>query len=278
MPEFSLSAPVLHDFDSVTAQLTAWQVPKAWRYWLRKHQGVTVNGQYRYGNLPVHTGETIQLHLTANDPTAYVHQIHPLDIVYENNQVLVVNKPAGVKPHPNQPGEVDTLMNWVAAYLAPGPAYITHRLDMLTSGLTLIAKDPLTQSLINQQLASKTMAREYVALVSGQIPDGGVIDQPIGLDPDDKRKRMVRADGDHAVTHYQVIARRGDVARVWLTLETGRTHQLRVHLAKIGFPILGDPLYGDVHVAPRLMLHAAKLSWRQPLSDKMQTVTSAAPF
>lgn len=278
MPEFSITAPVLHDHPSVTDQLTAWHVPKSWRFWLRKHQGVTVNGEYRYGNLPVHAGETIQLDLSAADPTNYVHQVHPLDIIYEDQQVLVVNKPAGIKPHPNQPGEVDTLMNWVAAYLAPNPAYITHRLDMLTSGLTLIAKDPLTQSLINQQLATKTMAREYVALVSGDILDSGVIDAPIGHDPEDKRKRMVRADGDHAVTHYHVIERNGDIARVWLTLETGRTHQLRVHLASIGFPILGDPLYGDEHVAPRLMLHAAKLSWVKPLSETTQTVECPADF
>ncbi|WP_243681700.1 RluA family pseudouridine synthase [Lacticaseibacillus manihotivorans] len=157
-------------------------------------------------------------------------------------------------------------------------SYITHRLDMLTSGLTLIAKDPLTQSLINQQLATKTMAREYVALVSSDIPDTGVIGAPIGHDPDDKRKRMVRADGDHAVTHYQVIARTRSTARVWLTLETGRTHQLRVHLASIGFPILGDPLYGDVHAAPRLMLHGAKLSWIKPLSNNVQTVECPAEF
>ncbi len=278
MPEFSLSAPVLHDYPSVTDQLTAWHVPKSWRFWLRQHQGVTVNDDYRYGNLAVHAGETIQLKLSAVDPTDYVHQVHPFDIIYEDDQVLVVNKPAGIKPHPNQPGEVDTLMNWVAAYLAPNPAYITHRLDKLTSGLTLIAKDPLTQSLINQQLAAKTMTREYVALVSGNIPDAGVIDARIGHDPDDKRKRMVRADGDHAVTHYRVIQRNGDIARVWLTLETGRTHQLRVHLASIGFPILGDPLYGDELAAPRLMLHGAKLSWIKPLSETLQTVECPAEF
>lgn len=278
MPEFSLSAPVLHDYPSVTAQLTAWHVPKSWRFWLRQHQGVTVNGIYRYGNLPVHAGETIHLALSASDTTDYGHQVHPLEIVYEDAQVLVVNKPAGIKPHPNQPGEVDTLMNWVAAYLEPNPAYITHRLDMLTSGLTLIAKDPLTQSLINQQLATKTMAREYVALVSGPIPDAGVIDAPIGHDPNDKRKRMVRADGDYAVTHYQVLTRSGDVARVWLTLETGRTHQLRVHLASIGYPILGDPLYGDSTTAPRLMLHGAKLSWVKPLTDTTQMVECPAKF
>lgn len=278
MPDFTLSAVVRQAYPSVTDQLSAWHVPKRYRFWLRKHQGVLVNGQYRYGNLPVAAGEQITLHLSALDPTHYQPQVHPLAIVYEDAQVLVVNKPAGVKPHPNQPDETDTLMNWVAAYLAPQPAYITHRLDMATSGLTLIAKDPLTQALINQQLANKTMARSYVALVPAGIAQQGTIDAPIGQDPSDQRKRMVRADGLPAITHYQVLNANAQHARVWLTLETGRTHQLRVHLAHIGYPILGDPLYAPVNAAPRLMLHACELTWQQPLSDQMRTVQCPAPF
>lgn len=278
MPDFTLSAVVRQPYPSVTAQLTAWHVPKRYRFWLRQHQSVLVNGQYRYGNLPVTPGDHITLHLTASDPTNYQPQLHPLAVVYEDDQVLVVNKPAGVKPHPNQPDETDTLMNWAAAYLAPDPAYITHRLDMATSGLTLIAKDPLTQALINQQLATKTMARSYVALVPAGIPEHGTISAPIGPDPNDQRKRMVRADGLPAVTHYRVISADAQQARVWLTLETGRTHQLRVHLAHVGYPIIGDPLYAPTGTAARLMLHAAALTWQQPLSATRHSVQCPAPF
>ncbi|WP_461212969.1 RluA family pseudouridine synthase [Lacticaseibacillus sp. GG6-2] len=278
MPEFTLHAQVLSPYVSVTAQLAAWHVPKRYRFWLRQHQAVLVNGTYRHGNEPVTRGETITIHLQAADPTNYALEDTPLAIVYEDDQVLVVNKPAGMKPHPNQPGEAGTLMNAVAAYLAPQPAYITHRLDMATSGLTLIAKDPLTQAIINQQLATKTMARAYTALVAPGIATSGTITTLIGRDPEDKRKRMVRADGDAASTHYRRLHHDADGDRVWLTLATGRTHQLRVHLASIGHPILGDPLYAPENPASRLMLHATTLTWQAPLSTHFHTVTAPAPF
>ncbi len=278
MPEFILHAQVTTPYPSITEQLTAWQVPKRYRFWLRQHQAVLVNGQYRYGNQPVGVGDQVTLHLKSADPTHYALATVPLAIVYEDAHVLVVNKPAGMKPHPNQPGENGTLMNAVAAYLAPSPAFITHRLDMATSGLTLIAKDPLTQAIINQQLATKTMARAYTALVTPGIAASGTITTPIGRDPADKRKRLVRPDGDQAITYFQRLHQGNVSDRVWLTLATGRTHQLRVHLASINQPIIGDPLYAPANPAPRLMLHATTLTWRQPLSEHTHTVTAPAPF
>ncbi|MFD1484133.1 RluA family pseudouridine synthase [Lacticaseibacillus baoqingensis] len=278
MPEFTLHTEITQAYPQVTALLQAWHVPKRYRFWLRKHQAILINGQYRYANLPVAAGEQVTIHLTTPPVTTYQKDDAPLTIVYEDAQVLVVNKPAGIKTHPNQPGERHTLMNAVANYLAPNPAYITHRLDMATSGLTLIAKNPLTQALIDQQLATKAMQRSYVALVPHGLAASGTIDAPIGHDPTDKRKRQVRADGEFAITHYRVIQRSQAFDRVWLTLATGRTHQLRVHLAHLGFAIIGDPLYAPVTNAKRLMLHAAELTWQEPLGDRWHTVKSPAPF
>ncbi|WP_179395150.1 RluA family pseudouridine synthase [Lacticaseibacillus absianus] len=278
MPEFTLHATAT-DAPSVRALLTQWRVPKHWRHTLRTTQMVQVAGHYRHFNEPTQAGEPVTLHFSVPPVTTYRPDPGPLDVVYEDAQLLIVNKPAGMKPHPNQPGEGATLMNRVAAYLAPSPAFITHRLDMATSGLTLIAKDPLTQSILNQQLGDKTMARSYTALVPSGLAASGTITAPIGRDPDDRRKRQVRADGDAACTHYTVIARGLAVDRLHLTLETGRTHQLRVHLAALGYPIIGDPLYAPAPLeAPRLMLHASELTLVRPLTTSRLTVTSPVPF
>ncbi|WP_461226378.1 RluA family pseudouridine synthase [Lacticaseibacillus suihuaensis] len=279
MPVFHLAATTTAPAASVRAMLCAWRVPKTTRHALRVAKTVLIDGAYRNFNEPVAAGASVTLTLTT--PTAPQYQLDPgpLAVVYEDAQLLVVAKPAGMKPHPNQPGETGTLMNRVAAYLAPTPAYITHRLDMLTSGLTLIAKDPLTQAILNQELGDKTAARRYVALVRPGLPDAGTITAPIGLDPQDKRKRLVTPTGLPAVTHYRVLERGVSACRVRLTLETGRTHQLRVHLASLGYPILGDPLYGPADdVTPRLMLHADSLSFTQPLSDLRRTVAMPVPF
>ncbi|MCI1985697.1 MAG: RluA family pseudouridine synthase [Lactobacillus sp.] len=278
MPEFTLHATITTPYSQVTDLLRAWQVPKRYRFWLRQHRAILINGRYRYANRPVLVGEHVTLHLDAPAITTYQPESTPVTVAFEDAQVLVVVKPAGIKPHPNQPGEGGTLMNAVAGYLAPQPAYITHRLDMATSGLTLIAKNPLTQALIDQQLAAKTMRRSYVALVAADIPESGTITAPIGRDPDDRRKRQVRADGERAITHYRVLERTATYARVWLTLETGRTHQLRVHLAYLGFPIIGDPLYAPQSHASRLMLHATELTWHESLGDATHTAHSPAPF
>lgn len=276
MPQFQLHAEA-PEAASVRALLHAWQVAKAWIAVLRRTQGVLINGQYRTFNQPVEAGASVTLNFSAPGTDYYRPQQLPLAVVYEDNQVLIVNKPAGQKPHPNRPDEDGTLMNAAAGYLAPRPVYITHRLDMLTSGLTIIAKDPISQGIINRQLAAKTAARTYTALVPRGLPQSGTIDAPIGADPEDKRKRRVRPDGLRAVTHFRVVAEHGDVARLALTLETGRTHQLRVHLTHLGYPIIGDPLYGG-RAAPRLMLHASSLTLIKPLTGEHLTTTSPAPF
>ncbi|WP_203632459.1 RluA family pseudouridine synthase [Lacticaseibacillus suibinensis] len=276
MPEFEFHL-LASAQPSVRALLTALQLPKKWQAHLRLTEGVLIGGQYRPFNQPVMAGEPVTLRFVAPAPL-YQPELGKLAIAYEDASVIVVDKAAGMKPHPNQPDETGTLMNLVAGYLAPKPAYITHRLDMATSGLMLIAKDPLSQAILNQQLATKAMARRYQALVPRGIAVSGDIGLPIGLDPNDKRKRMVRADGLPAFTHFERLEETSTSSRVLLTLRTGRTHQLRVHLAAIGYPILGDPLYAPGSAVKRLMLHATSLTWRQPLTGQPLTATAAAPF
>ena len=194
-------------------------------------------------------------------------------VVYEDNDILVINKPAGQKTHPNL-NEEDTALNDCATYLGYSP-FIVHRLDMLTSGLLLVAKNPAVVPILNRQLTDKTLHREYLAWISNspQIKNTGIIDLPIGHDPHDQRKRMVRQDGQKAVTHYEVIKRDKDRILVKLTLETGRTHQIRVHLAALGAPIIGDPLYNsDYQDGEQLQLTAFQLTFRKPFSFENKTV------
>ncbi len=263
---------------SLRDQLQDWLIPRKRQHQMRVAQTIQVNGHYRHFNEPVKNGDFISLTYDELVHRTYVPETPHLNIRYEDDDLLIVDKPAGMKTHPNQPGETGTLMNQAAAYLAPFPALITHRLDMATSGLLVIAKNPLAQAIINRQLATKTMHRDYLAVVPRGIPEKGTIQAPIGHDPDDKRKRMIRADGAFAVTHYHRIAETADTATIELNLETGRTHQIRVHLASIGFPIIGDPLYAATETATRMQLHAFRVRLIRPLTIEPLTVTSPSPF
>lgn len=254
-----------------------WLIPKRVQGELRMHEGIQINGRYLPLSEPVPEDATVTLHYTGVDPTiAPVHV--PLDIAYEDDQLLAVNKPAGLKTHPNSADDTDTMIARIGGYLGR-PAFITHRLDMATSGLLLVAKDPLSQAIINRQLATKTAARSYTAFTAPDIPDHGTIDAPIDHMPNDIRRRCVAATGLPAVTHYVVQERHTTYAVVHLTLETGRTHQIRVHLAHIGFPILGDPLYADtanMDGTSRMYLHATSMTLTAPFSHRILTLTS--PF
>ena len=265
---------------SVSDLLRELLVPRKWRHFLRIEKKVLVNGQYLNFNELVKPGDTVTLDLNQVESLQgdYPASGSMPDIVYEDDNILVINKPKGQKTHPNQ-GENGTALNDCATYLGYSP-YIVHRLDMLTGGLLLVAKYPAVVPILNRQLISKTLKRDYVAEVDLLSPlnvgAAGTISLKIGQDPDDQRKRMVREDGLRAVTHYQVLAvdeakRR---ARVALSLETGRTHQIRVHLAASSWPIVGDPLYNPLAVSSDedLQLTAWRLSFTKPFSFDQVTV------
>ncbi|MCH3922926.1 RluA family pseudouridine synthase [Limosilactobacillus sp.] len=210
----------------------------------------------------------------------------PLDIVYEDDDVIVVNKPQGMVVHP-APGHPDhTLVNALLYHsplstingeFRPG---IVHRIDKDTSGLLMVAKNDMAHRSLAAQLKAKTNEREYVALVHGVIKeDAGTIDAPLGRSPKDRKKQAVVADGRHAVTHFKVLKRYRHYTLVSCRLETGRTHQIRVHMKYIGHPLAGDPLYGPRKTLPGKgqYLHARLLGFKHPRTGKQLTFTAPLP-
>lgn len=257
-----------------------WLLPRRFVYYLRTRHNVLVNGQYRPVNYHVQPNDTIEL--TFNGDEFRTPQTHyqptpmpKLDVLFENRDVLVVNKPGGQKMHPNQPLEVDTLLNDAAGYLKDtmADAFMVHRLDQATSGAVAIAKNPIVVPILDRRISQGQMHRQYIALVQGQMEhDAGRFDWPIGRDLLDQRKRCVDGYGAQpALTYYQVAWRGKDATLVRLKLATGRTHQLRVHLAYSGHPIIGDPLY-DTTIASRMMLHGIKQQIILPFTEKIQTI------
>ncbi len=213
----------------------------------------------------------------------------PLDIVYEDEDVLVVNKPKGLVVHPAAGHQDDTLVNGllyamgddlsgINGELRPG---IVHRIDKDTSGLLAVAKNDFSHTMLASQLKDHSMARTYEAIVCGSLKeDSGTVDAPIGRHPTDRKKMCVtQRNSRDAVTHWEVIARYRGYTHVRCRLETGRTHQIRVHMAHIGHPILGDTVYG--HKKPELgqssqCLHAGVLCFRHPRD--LRPVMVAAPL
>lgn len=239
---------------------------------------IKVNGDAVKAKYKVKAGDIIAIDVPEVEELDVVAENLELDIVYEDADVLVVNKPKGMVVHP-APGHMGgTLVNGLMYHckdlsgingvLRPG---IVHRIDKDTSGLLMVAKnDTAHESLVNQ-LVNKTVTRKYIALVHGHIAhDKGTIDAPIGRDQKDRQKQAVVDNGKHAVTHFQVVERFGDYTLVECRLETGRTHQIRVHMNYIGFPLVGDPKYGPKKTIDfgGQVLHAATLGFDHPSSGE----------
>ncbi|GAA3626983.1 RluA family pseudouridine synthase [Lactobacillus hamsteri] len=261
----------------VTDVLRDLLIPRKWRHLLRINKQVTVNGKYRNFNELIYPNDKIELKINFVDShqQEYPASKHLPDVVYEDDDLLVINKKKGQKTHPNL-FESDTALNDCATYLGKSP-YIVHRLDMLTGGLLLVAKNPAVVPILNRELTTKTFHREYLAKVNlnKDLDKNGTISFAIGQDPNDQRKRMVREDGLKAVTHYQVIEK-DDIEKTALlkiSLETGRTHQIRVHLAAIGCPIVGDPLYNpNFKESEELQLTAYEMSLIKPYTFSRITI------
>ncbi|MEJ6348657.1 RluA family pseudouridine synthase [Holzapfeliella sp. He02] len=258
--------------------LTQLYIPKKWQHFLRIEKAVTINGSYKPINTTVFAGDTINLTFTQVDSTqTYLPSRNLPDIVYEDTDIIIINKPAGQKTHPNRPDENNTAMNDVEYYLnrTNEHVYMIHRLDMWTSGLLLLAKNPVVVPILNRQLALKIMKRFYLAIVrkSKPILANGTISDPIGLDETDKRKRQVRKNGLLSVTHFSVVNQTQDLATLKLDLETGRTHQIRVHLSHHEMPIINDPLYDPLADSSQIMsLKAYEIQLIKPFSFAGLTV------
>ena len=247
---------------------------------------VTLNGKPLAKNYKLTGGETLSVSLPDPEPLDALPQDIPLDVVFEDGDVIVVNKPKGLVVHP-APGHPDgTLVNallchcggslsGVGGALRPG---IVHRIDRDTSGLIIAAKNDFAHQALAAQLQDHSLARTYECIAAGGFrEDRGTVDAPIGRHPADRKKMAVIPTGRPAVTHWEVLARFPGFTHLCCRLETGRTHQIRVHLAYLGRPILGDPVYGKP--APGLQgqcLHAAGLRFVHPRTGK--TVELSCPL
>ena len=250
---------------------------------------VAVNGRAVGKSYKLAGGEDIAVTLPEPEPVEAVPQDIPLDVVYEDADVIVVNKPSGMVVHP-APGHPDgTLVNallyhcagtlsGVGGTLRPG---IVHRIDRDTSGLIIAAKNDAAHQYLSAQLADHTLARTYECIVVGALrEDRGAVDAPIARHPTDRKRMAVVAGGREAVTHWEVIARYPGYTHVRCRLETGRTHQIRVHMAYIGHPILGDTVYGAKKEVPGLTgqcLHAVGLRFLHPRTHEVMELSCPLP-
>ena len=250
---------------------------------------VAVNGRAVSKSYKLAGGEDIAVTLPEPEPVEAVPQDIPLDVVYEDADVIVVNKPSGMVVHP-APGHPDgTLVNallhhcagtlsGIGGALRPG---IVHRIDRDTSGLIIAAKNDAAHQYLSAQLADHTLARTYECIVVGALrEDRGTVDAPIARHPTDRKRMAVVAGGREAVTHWEVIARYPGYTHVRCRLETGRTHQIRVHMAYIGHPILGDTVYGAKKEVPGLTgqcLHAVGLRFLHPRTHEVVELSCPLP-
>lgn len=261
--------------------LQKWLIPKKWQHFLRIQHDVLVNGIYQPFNTIIRENDQITLNFNfpPRSQQSYLPGTDKIDVAYEDDDIIVVNKVAGKKTHPNKTDESDSLMNDVENYLKNGHPYMVHRIDMETSGLVLISKTPYLVPIFNRQLSSKTLHRQYLALVklNKPIPNSGTIDLPIAQDPNDVRKRKVSADGLSAVTKFEVVQKNENYALLKLNLLTGRTHQLRVHLSYMGWPIVNDPLYNADLKRDKLFLFADELTFQEPFSEKSKKIKAKLP-
>lgn len=256
-----------------------WLVPRKVRHFLRVRKNVWLNGQVAMFHQQVVAGDQITLILEESDyhfqPIA-LGNAKNVEVLYEDEHLLIVDKPAGVKTHPNQPNETNTLLNDVASYLQASQSYphVVHRLDKETSGVILFAKNPLVLPILGRLLEQKQIYRRYQAIVHGKFAHDQTITKKIGRHRHDRRKRVIdEKGGQTAITHVKVAKILAKTTQVYCVLDTGRTHQIRVHLASMQHPIVGDPLYQDIP-AKRLMLHAQEMYLTHPFTQETLKITS----
>lgn len=248
---------------------------------------VLVNGKTGKPRHRLAEGETVELEYLPSPPSPHViPEEIPLAIVFEDPYLLVVDKPAGMVVHPAAGNWSGTLVNALLGHkrelsvvngsLRPG---IVHRLDKDTSGLLVCAKNDTVHKRLAEQFEKRSVRRSYIALVKGIVQfDEGVVDLPLGRSRTHRKKFSVRyTKGKRAVTHYQVLKRLEDFTLLRLTLETGRTHQIRVHMASLGHPILGDRTYGTAQGMARQALHAETLGFLHPVTQEFREFSSPIP-
>ncbi len=290
--------------DAIVARLCPQYSRSQLQKWIRSGD-VLVNGQRIKPKIHLKTHDKITVHPVASEQTHDLPEDMPLDIVFEDSSILVVNKPAGLVVHPAVGHRTGTLVNGLlfheTAQQALPRAGIVHRLDKDTSGLMVVAKTLQAHRSLVAQLQERTVKREYLAMVQGELIAGGTIEGNIGRHPVDRKRMAVVDSGKYAVTHYRIEQRFTGYTLLRVQLETGRTHQIRVHMSWQHKPIVGDPVYGGrprlsaglpenlrdrlLHF-PRQALHATQLAlehpetgewlqWQRAMPEDMQALVAA---
>ena len=247
---------------------------------------VTVNDHLAKASLKLSLGDRLRVVIPPTAPSLLLPEAMPLNIIYEDDDLLVVDKPAGLTVHPAPGHPSHTLVNAVLSYfpnladvgdsLRPG---IVHRLDKDTSGVMLVAKTRTAQQYLADQFKAHSVVKAYLVLVKGRLtPEEGIIEAPMGRDPRNRKRMAVVAEGREARTEYRVIEYMGSYTLLEVMPETGRTHQIRVHLSAIGYPVVGDKVYGAKSLfLLRQFLHACRLGFKLPSTGEYVEFTSELP-
>ena len=276
-------------FDQVAAKLFPDFSRSRLQQWIKDGQ-LTVNGETMRGRDKLNGGETLELRAEQEAEGDWQPEEMDLDIVYEDDDILVLNKPTDLVVHPAAGNHTGTLLNGLLHHcpeLVNIPrAGIVHRLDKDTTGLMVVAKTLQAQNHLVGQLQDRSMGREYEAVVQGHMTGGGKVDEPIGRHGTQRTKMAVSPTGKEAVTHYRVLHKFPSHTYIRCKLETGRTHQIRVHLSYIGYPLVGDATYASrqrltkgigpelrdmLANFPRQALHARELTLVQPRTEEIMT-------
>jgi len=260
-----------------------WQVPKKLLHEWRMTKAVLLNGKHVPFSAELSSGDKLQISLFKEQDYGVEPTYIDVEILYEDDHLLVANKPAGMKTHPNDQSDTNTLLNGLAFHLQmKGEKCLIrhiHRLDEDTSGAILFAKHELAYALLSRLLEERKIKRTYWAVVHGIVcVKKGTINQPIGRDRHHPTRRRISPTGQAAITRYELLEadRKRTLSLIQCQLDTGRTHQIRVHLSSVGYPLAGDTLYGGQPVFPRQALHARYLSIPHPFTG--ETFSVSAPF
>ena len=251
----------------------------------RMPKSVLVNGEHYYMKQKLNTGDHLSIHICETKCSEKIPPVQiPLDIVYEDEDIIVINKPAGMPIHPSLNNYTNSMANALAWYYQEqGKPFIfrcCNRLDRDTSGLTVVAKHLVSGNILSDMVRRRDIHREYLAIVRGHVsPEAGTINAPLARKPGTIIERTVDWEqGEAAITHYRLIEERNGHSLVSLRLETGRTHQIRIHMKYLGYPLIGDYLYNpDMEYIGRQALHSHRLSFTHPITGKPMEFTAPLP-